>query len=196
MARTKQRRYYRRYFRRYKQVASRNYLKVKAEYYDRIRFPNNNGKVIFNSKAEDGTVANRSVLTTANIFTGYSYSQILSGLFSYYKILSVAVELIPKYNNVDQVADGSTVFLGFKLGSNSALSMQEIKALNQNLVLDPRTRQRRYWRVYNTQGAWSVTDSIINGCFTVDSENNGEKDNQHQWDFKVTLYLIYKYSKA
>lgn len=191
------RRYYRRTFRRYKQLASRNYFKIKAEFYDRIRFPSgSNGSVIFESKSAESIVANRSVLSLINIFNGYSYTQVLSGLFSYYKILSVAIELVPKYNTADNIQNGSTVFLGFKLGSNDALTMQEIKALNQNVLLDPRNRQRRYWRVFNTQGAWSSSDTVISGGLTVASENQGEKDSQHQWDMKLSLYLLYKYSKA
>ena len=199
MAKTTRKYRYRKnnYFRRYRQLASRNYFKVKAEFYDRIIFPNGStGQPVFVSKEADGTLANRSVLTTTNIFTGYSYAQVLSGLFSYYKILSVAIELIPKYNTGDTIANGRTVFLGFKMGSNDALTIQEIKALNQNLVLDPRNRQRRYWKVYNTQGLWNPTDAISNGCITIQADDVGTKDTQHQWDIKVTLYLLYKYSKA
>ena len=128
---------------------------------------------------------NRSILTLANVFTGYSFSQSLATIFSYYRILGVAIEVIPKYNNQDPVQDGSSVFLGFRMGDTGSMAISEIKALNQNLLLDPRNRQRRYWRVFNQQGYWSISNTMILGEFVVASENDGDKNGLTAYDGKT-----------
>ena len=200
MARGRTKRNYKRNyngFKRYRQVASRNYFKVKAEFYDVVRFPTGTaGQLVFASRSGQELPANRSVIPIASIYTNYTYSNILSGLFSYYKLLSVAVELVPKYNNGDVVADQEQCFLGFRMGNNGALTMSELKALNQSILLDARNRQRRYWRVYNTSGDWINTNDALLGGFTVQASANALKDAQHAWDIKFSIYLLYKYSKA
>ena len=183
-------------YRRYRQIASRNYFKVKAEFYDIIRFPDNAGQPIFQSKALEQQAVDRGVLTFNNMYTGYSYSTSLLALFSYYKVLGVAVEVIPKYNNGDVVTAQTATFLGIRMGSNIRMNLSEIKAINQNLLLDPRNRQRRYWRTFNTSGDWQTTSEVLNGALSVGSTDNGVKDAQHIWDLKVSMYLLYKYSKA
>lgn len=199
MARGKKRTYKRNYnngYKRYRQVASRNYFKVKAEFYDFIQYPDENGKPIFYSKRGADVMGNRAVLTVDDMLSSYTYTNILQGLFSYYKVLGLAVEVIPKYNNGDVVTEQRQTFIGFRAASNEAMTMSELKAINQSFLLDPRNRQRRYWRVFNTGGDWQGTGQVISGGITVQSPEVGNKNTQHIWDIKVSIYLLYKYSKA
>lgn len=198
MARPRARKNFRRSYgyRRYRQITSRNYFKVKAEFYDILKFPTSNNIIIFGSRSGQEIPGNRSLLPISSIYTGYTYSNVLSGLFSYYKLLSVSVELIPKYNNAGQVDDQLQAFLGFRMGNGAAITLSEMKALNQSLLLDARNRQRRYWRVYNASGDWVNTNDALTGGFSVQSSGTSTTSNQHQWDIKIALYLLYKYSKA
>lgn len=183
-------------YKRYRQITSRNYFKVKAEYYDVIKFPPSEGIAMFKSRANQEIPGNRSILPISVLYTGYTYSNILSGLFSYYKVLSVAVELIPKYNNSSQIDDAFQTFIGIRMGDAKGLTLSEMKALNQSLLLDARNRQRRYWRVFNTSGEWVNTNDALIGAFSLQSSDTSTTSNQHQWDLKISLYLLYKYSKA
>lgn len=198
MAKPRVRRNFRRSYgyKRYRQITSRNYFKVKAEFYDILKFPASNNIIIFGSRSGQEIPGNRSLLPISSIYTGYTYSNVLSGLFSYYKLLSVSVELIPKYNNAGQVDDQLQAFLGFRMGNGAAITLSEMKALNQSLLLDARNRQRRYWRVYNASGDWVNTNDALTGGFSVQSSGTSTTSNQHQWDIKIALYLLYKYSKA
>ena len=198
MAKPRARRNFRRNYgyKRYRQVASRNYFKVKAEFYDVIKFPSSNGIAIFASRSGQQIPGNRSILPIPTVYTGYTYANVLSGLFSYYKVLSVAVELIPKYNPANQVDDALQTFIGFRMGNGEALTLSEMKALNQSLLLDARNRQRRYWRVFDTSGEWVNTNDALTGAFSLQSSDTSTTSNQHQWDLKISLYLLYKYSKA
>ena len=112
-------------YKRYRQIVSRNYFKVKAEYYDVIQFPTSEGIAIFKSRQGQDIPGNRSVLPISILYTGYTYSNILSGLFSYYKVLSVAVELIPKYNNSSQIDDAFQTFIGVRMGNAALLTLSE-----------------------------------------------------------------------
>lgn len=184
--------------RRYKQVISRNYFKVKAEYYDSIQFPLNGGKPQFVNRIPDqnANAATMGTNTLSKILQGYSYTQVLAGLFSFYKIQGIAIELIPKYNSSLQVADQVDVYLGYRVGNDDHMTLQEIKAVNQNLLLDPRNRQRKYFRTLGDYGSWVNTSNAIGGGISIDAPYDGSRNTQHSWTIKVSLYLIYKFSKA
>ena len=186
-------------YRRYKQIASRNYFKVKAEYYDTIWFPDNGpGKPLFSNRVGDegATVASKGTNTINQMLTGYTYSVTLAGLFSFYKITGITLELIPKYNNGDVVSDQVDVYLGYRVGNATHMTLSEIKAVNQNLLLDPRNRQRKYFKTLGNFGDWTNTSNAIDGGISIDSAANGEKNTQHAWTIKVSMYLLYKFSKA
>lgn len=55
---------------------------------------------------------------------------------------------------------------------------------------------RKYWRTFNTSGDWQTTSEVLNGALSIAATANGQKDTQHIWDMKVSMYLLYKYSKA
>ena len=183
---------------RYKQVISRNYFKVKAEYYDTIQFPLNGGKPQFVNRIADqnANAATMGTNTLSKILQGYSYTQVLAGLFSFYKITGIALEIIPKYNNRDQVTDQVDVYLGYRVGNDDHMTLSEIKAVNQNLLLDPRNRQRKYFRTLGDYGNWVNTSNAIGGGISIESVSDGTKNTQHSWTVKVSLYLTYKFSKA
>ena len=186
-------------YRRYKQIASRNYFKVKAEYYDVIAFPDNEaGKPLFQNRRNDegATPASKGTNTLNQMLTGYTYSVTLAGLFSFYKITGITLEIIPKYNNGDVVSDQKDVYLGYRVGNATHMTLSEIKAVNQNLLLDPRNRQRKYFRTLGNFGDWTNTANAIDGAISIDSVSNGEKNSQHSWTIKVSMYLLYKFSKA
>lgn len=185
--------------RRYKQIASRNYFKVKAEYYDAILFPDNApGKPLFANRINDqnATVLTKGTNTINQMLTGYTYSVTLSGLFSFYKITGIALEIIPKYDNGNVVTDQVDIYLGYRVGNTTHMNLSEIKAVNQNLLLDPRNRQRKYFRTLGNFGDWTNTANAIDGAISIDSSANGQKMNQHSWTIKVSMYLLYKFSKA
>lgn len=185
-------------YRRYRQITSRNYFKVKAEFYDLIKYPDSKGAPIFGSREGQEMPINRSVLPIPSMYVGYTYANILQGLFSYYKMLSIAVEIVPRYNNGDQITAQAGTLLGFRMGKIEAMTLSEVKAVNQNILLDPRNRQRRYWKVFNSNGEWILTSDAMLGGLTVVSMNTegSTKDEQHMWDIKVSMYLLFKYSKA
>ena len=195
----RRRKYAKKTFKRYKSItASRNYFKVKAEYYDVIQFPDNAGKPLFLNRTADqnANAATWSTNTIGKMMQGYTYSLTLSGLFSFYKIQGMAIEVIPKFNNADQVAQQTDVFLGYRVGNDDHMTLAEIKAVNQSLILDPRNRQRKYWKTLGNYGDWTNTSNAIGGGLSVESAVNGSRDTQHGWSIKVTMYLIYKFSKA
>lgn len=185
-------------YRRYKQIISRNYFRVKAEYYDVIQFPTDGGKPQFVNRILDqnANAATMGTNTLSKMLQGYSYAQILSGLFSFYKITGIAFEIIPKDNNFDQIIDQIDVFLGYRVGNDDHMTLSEIKAVNQNLLLDPRNRQRKYFRTLGDYGSWVNTSNAIGGGISIESALTGDRKSQHSWTIKVSLYLLYKFSKA
>ena len=56
-------------YKRYRQIVSRNYFKVKAEYYDTIHFPTSEGIAIFKSRQGQDIPGNRSVLPISILYT-------------------------------------------------------------------------------------------------------------------------------
>lgn len=67
---------------------------------------------------------------------------------------------------------------------------------NQNLLLDPRNRQRKFFRTLGNFGDWTNTANAIDGAISIESSANGNKITQHSWTIKVSMYLLYKFSKA
>lgn len=192
---SKRRSYY--YARRYKQLASKNYFRVKAEYYDTIQFPQQQGKVQFANRVNDPNATPDSMATNtiAQMLNGYAYVQILAGLFSFYKITSILIEITPKDNTGNQIQNEVDVYLGYRVANNAHMTLQEIKSVNQNLVLDPRNRQRKFFRTLGNFGDWTNTNNAIDGTISLESQN-GARGSQHVWSIKVSLYLLYKFSKA
>lgn len=229
MAKTKKRRYYRKSFKRYRNV-SMNYLRVKVEYIDRITFQvyepftndgyQNGGPAIFFSRSGQQVMDNRRVVSLGDVQAGYSYTQSLMSLFSYYRPTGIRVEITPesrslnlpntyKNQNVDHVVPTVPVILSYRAGNNSAQSFTEAKANNQSIVLNSNAKVARYWRIYGATAAYASTSNAFTGAFTVANEYPLGLDNnsnyargmmvyalQPSWSIKINVYYLYKYSKA
>lgn len=203
MAKKTYKKYKKSYYKKYpyyKPVASRNYFKVKAEAYDYIEFEGNNGIVTWRSQQGEQVQLNRGVLTIGNIMDAYAYSVTLAGLFSYYKIIGIAVELMPEASNTNgakQITDERAIYLGFRSGSNLVATINEVRAFNQSLLLDSVNRQRRYWKTFGMYGDWTASNQPVLGAFIVKNQgDNARRDTQPSWKIKISLYLLYKLSKA
>lgn len=221
---TTRRRYYRRYYRRYRNVTpSQQYFKVKLEAYSKISFPTTElyaagGSTIFGVNAADEAVlwADKGLLTIAQIFNHYSYKNTLSGLFSYYKITGIRVEITPEARNSTlpssvtvQAATLPTimeqVYLSYRAGNNDIQTLQEVRANNQSILLDPYNKVVRYWRVFGGTTSYINTNQNFAGGFTTVSETQNSEQaiaimdtykNQPSWQVKFNLYILYKVSKA
>ena len=197
--RTYRRRRYRRYFRRYKQVGAQQYFRVKAEFVDAIRFPDDIGQPLFLSKIAQQIAADRSVLTNQNCLTGYTYAIMLSGIFSFYKIAGIRVEVIPdsRNNSLDPANAPRAAYLSYRSGDNAIQTFDQVKANNLSILLDPLQRQVRYWRSSALMaGDYAVTTSSFNGGFTAAAQNNGAFGEQPSWHIRISFYFLYKGSKA
>lgn len=191
------RRYYRRYYRRYKNI-SMNYFRVKIEYNDRVHFSGENEQVEWNSRMAQQVPANRQLLTLAVIFNAYTYLNTLAGLFSYWKITGIRIEIIPEARNnaIPSNTDEKYVMISYRAGNNTLQTFNEVKANNQSITLDPINKISRYWRTYNATGAWLSTDTAFDGAFTVFANENSTYLTQPSYKVKINIYVIYKQSKA
>lgn len=221
---TTRRRYYRKFYRRYKNVTpSQQYFKVKLEAYSKISFPTTElyaqgGPTIFGINAADEDViwADKGLLTIEQLFKHYAYKNTLSGLFSYYKITGIRVEVTPEARNTTlpttvtvQAATLPTVmeqvYLSYRAGSNVIQNLNEVRANNQSILLDPYNKMVRYWRVFGGTTSYINTNQMFAGGFTTNSETQNSQqaiavmDNykmQPSWQVKFNLYILYKVSKA
>lgn len=208
---TKKRRYYRRYYRRYKNLSNSSYFRVKAEYYSKVQFP-----YAPNSPHMYFVATNNNRITLAQIMEGYSYKNVLSGLFSYYKITGIRIEIIPDVRNanlekkvtirdVEVSVVQAVAMISYRAGDDTAQTLSQVKTNNQSVLLDPNNKVTRYWRTYGTSGAYRNTGEDLLGAFTLQNEvsNDEEVDkkqdvyeNQPSYVIKINIYLLYKQSKA
>ena len=221
---TRRRRYYRRAYRRYRTVTpSQQYFRVKVEAYSKISFPTTElhaagGATIFGINASDEDIlwADKGLLTLERIFNQYTYKNTLSGLFSYYKITGIRVEITPEARNstlpAQVTVQGSTfptiieqAYLSYRAGSNIIQNLNEVRSNNQSVLLDPYNKIVRYWRVYGSTTSYINTNQNFAGAFTTTSETQEAEqsiqimDNyrvQPSWQVKFNLYILYKVSKA
>ena len=185
-------------YRRYRTI-SYNYFKVKAEFLDRIYYPDQAGHAIFHSKRNDGVAANRYLLTNQNVFEGYTYLNTLAGIFSYYKLIGIRLEVTPDARNqsIGVATAEPTLLLSYRAGNSNSQTINEMKANNQTLVMNSVQKQVRYFRVFNDDGKYSATNVVIPGAFTLlsDTQGNGYEESP-SYKVRIIMYLLYKYSKA
>lgn len=221
---TTRRRYYRKFYKRYRNVTpSQQYFKVKLEAYSKISFPTTElhaagGPTIFGVNAADEEVlwADKGLLKIEQIFNHYSYKNTLSGLFSYYKITGIRVEITPEARNSTLpnsiMAQGSVIptiieqaYLSYRAGNNAIQTLQEVRANNQSVLLDPYNKIVRYWRVFGGTTSYINTNQNFAGGFTTTSETQNSEQAvalmdiykiQPSWQVKFNLYILYKVSKA
>lgn len=217
-------------FKRYKNIPTQ-YFKVKVEYNDKIVFPiltdpftddaaNEGGPAFFFSKRGVNIVANRSVVNLQEILEGYTYNNVLNGLFSYYKLTGIKVECVPdarnttlvssiEKDNIERPVFFPDVMLSYRSGSSEKQTLTEVKANNQSMLLNSLQKTSRYWRVYGANSSYTRTGQYFAGAFTVansypSDQSAGSKDVrrstiyafQPSWTLKINIYYLYKFSKA
>lgn len=195
---SKKRRYYRRYYRRYRNV-SMNYFRVKAEFNDKLIFPNAEaGNLVFYTKRADNIEARRSYVTFTEMMNQYMYTNTLAGLFSYYKLTGIRIEVIPDARNNGLGADSEDpeLYISYRHGSNNGFTLQECRSNNQSIMLDSTQRVFRYWKVYGADGTYSATSNYPAGSLQVQSNLNRLYAVSPSFKVKINLYLLYKQSKA
>lgn len=210
---TKKKRWYRRGYRRYRNLSNQQYFRVKAEYYSDIIFPAaaNTGRAYFRT-------SNSYVITLVNVMQSYTYTNVLAGLFSYYKITGIRVEVVPDARNSglpktvtvpnlgEEQVQEPVVMVSYRAASDGEQTLAEVKANNQSMVLSPSQKVTRYWRTYGASGAYRPTADGLDGAFTVQNDYNNQQallynalyqyKTQPSWKIKISVYLLYKQSKA
>lgn len=227
------RRYYRRYYRRYKSVST-NYFRVKTEFNDRITFvsyeplsqnaKNNGGYAFFKTRENQVGADQRRVVNLGDMLQQYAYTQVLQGLFSYYRPTGIRIEVVPEARNstIDStffqvVGDQQVkweipypqVMVSYRAGSNAAQNLTEVRSNNQSIVLNPSEKITRYWKIHGGTTAYAASSSSFAGAFTIQNaypaDNTEASANirglmvyqlQPSWSIKISVYYLYKYSKA
>ena len=130
------RRYYRGY-RRYRSLANQ-YFRAKIEGVYTIAFPTQVGNVVF---AEP----NAASITFGSIFSSSQYYGSLTSMFGYYKVYGVSMEVVPGPRNfVSGQAVGYKIFVGFKCGTSTTMTYNELVASNNAIMLGGSVRTRKY----------------------------------------------------
>ena len=180
------RRKYARGYRRYRSL-SNQYFKVKIEGVYTVAFPTQAGYAVF---AEP----NASSITFGSIFSNSQYYGSLTAMFGYYKVYGVCMEVVPGPRNfVSTQAVGHKVFLGFKCGTSTTMTYNELVASNNAILLGGSTRTRKYSSVMGSTGWVSVSEDISNlGNFSVASSDTGVLDKSPTFSIKLSLYMMFK----
>ena len=181
------RRYARRY-RRYRSL-SNQYFRAKIEGVYTIAWPTDGGAPVF---AE----ANATSITFGSIFSNSQYYGSLTAMFGYYKVTGVSMEVTPGPNNFKGTLSyvGGKTFVGFKCGTSTTMSYNELVASNTSILLGVGTGVRKYSSVMGSTGWVSVSEDINNvGNFSVaSSQNAGTFDREPTWTCKFSLYITFK----
>lgn len=180
----------------------------------------NGGHIIFLNRNAQAELVNKQFVGLNNIQAAYSLDASLSSIFSYYRPTGIRVEVVPEarnsnlpltftYNNISYNVPVYYQVLSYRAGNSTAQTLAEAKANNQSIVLNANQKTTRYWRVYGTTTAYAPTTSSFSGGFTVINEypTGGSENDQRtrammvyqlqpSWTVKISVYYIYKYSKA
>ena len=210
---SKKKRWYKRGYKRYRALNNQQYFRVKAEFYSDILFPPaaNTGRAYFRTTGN-------TVITLVQVMQNYTYTNILAGLFSYYKITGIRIEVVPDARNVnlektvnvpnlgDQPVVEPVVMVSYRAANDAEQTLTEAKANNQSIVLSPSQKVTRYWKTYGASGAYKPASDGLDGAFTVQNEYNAQQaalynvlyqyKTQPSWKLKLSVYLLYKQSRA
>lgn len=216
-------------YKRYKSVQM-NYFRVKTEFNDRLVFDyampgtteaaNAGGYCFFVTRSSQIGQDNRNHVTLADLLNQYVYTNMLEGLFSYYKPTGIKIEAIPESRNqslpssfqIQNVVHNipfPQVMISYRAGSNASQSLQEVRANNQSLLLNTSQKVARYWKIYGTTTSYDITTNRFLGAFTVQNAFPNTTSEQDQttrsmmvyrlmpsWQIKISVYYLYKYSRA
>lgn len=195
---TKRRYYSRRGYRRYKKIQE-NYFRVKAEVNGSIRFPVNPGQPLF-YLTNAGDDAPRQRLTFAYIINKQTFSQMLAGMFSFYKIMAISYECTPlaqNSNGVRNITVEPCTVIAVRAGNDDAMNFGEARSINSSMVMNPLQYQRKYNSLLGFYTNWFASNAAPTGAITVVSENTtGSLLSSPEWNFKIVMYMMYKKSKV
>lgn len=178
------------------------------------------GPMIFLRKASIEGINNRRFISLGEIQTSYTYDNALTNLFSYYRPTGIRIEVVPEArnnslpqdfvaNNIHHVIPTVYAVISYRAGNNNAQTLGEAVANNQSIVLNANEKSSRYWKIYGGTTAYVATSQAFSGGFTIANEYPvGETENegrtrgmmvyslQPSWSVKISIYYLYKYSKA
>lgn len=192
-------RYWRKTYRRYRNV-SMNYLRVKAEYEDKLLFPDQDvdGNIYWYEKRNLIDADARAVTTFSEAMSGWSSAAELQRIFAYYRLTGIRVEVIPDARNQSMNLSSVEypVYFGWRMGNVAAMTLNEIRSVNQSMLLNPVESKARYWRVYGTDGGYIVSTNGYSAAFTVRSQHGGVYNSKPSWKVKISLYLLFRYARS
>lgn len=180
----------------------------------------NGGPMIFLNKSGEAQADNRRFVSLGQIQSSYTYDNALTNLFSYYRPTGIRIEVVPEarnnslpqeyvYNEIHYVIPSVYAVVSYRAGNNTAQTLGEAKANNQSIVLNANEKVSRYWKIYGGTTAYVATSQAFSGGFTIANEyplGQTEQDGrvrgmmvyslQPSWSIKISIYYLYKYSKA
>lgn len=180
----------------YKNIASYEYLKVKLEYNDVIKFAGNvAGPAFFKSQGAQGVP---NFVSTDRLLNGTHYWATLASLFAYYRVFGVSIEIMPSPSNTNGsvvISNIDPVYVAYNPGSSQVMSLPSIRSFNGCLMLDPTSRQRKYTTLYGGTADYKATTDTTAGGLTVRSTSDGKDSDSPLWTIKLVLYVILKRSR-
>lgn len=179
----------------YKNIGSYEFLKVKLEYNDVIKFPSQSGEVMFKSQAQQGAP---NFVSTDTLLNASHYWPTLTSLFAYYRVFGVSIEVIPgpcNTNGTLSITNIDPVYIAYNPGSNQVMSMPVLRSFNGSIMLDATSRQRKYTTLYGGTADYKATTDTTAGGISVRSTTNGTQNDSPLWTLKLVLYVILKRSR-
>ena len=184
------RRTYRRYYRRYRSV-SNQYFPCRVEGAYTIAFPDTSGQPRFYDSSQNYSV----VVSFSALFKASQYYGSLVNMFGFYKVTGVKMEVQAHVDNLANVRQLSPVLLGFRTGSVTVMTYNELVADNNSLFLGT-SPSKRYVSTMNSQG-WSPTNTEQHiGAFSVASSLSATNAVYPTWSCKLSVYILFKKSNV
>ena len=180
----------RRYYRRYRSVSNR-YFPCRVEGVYTIAFPSDAGSPRFYDSAGNYSY----VVAFANLFRGSQYYGSLVKMFGYYKVTGVKMEVQPHLDNAANVKQTAPILIGFRTGSITQMTYNELVADNNSLFLGT-SHGKKYVSTMNSQG-WGPTntDQVV-GAFSVSSPGVSTTTSAPTWACKLSVYILFKKSNV
>ena len=183
-------RYYRGY-RRYRSV-SNSYFRTRVEGVFTIAFPSlQDGDPVF---AENNGL---NTVTFNKLFSSSQYYGSLVNMFGYYKVSGVLMEVTPGPNNFKGITlVGLNVLLGFRFGKDTAMTLQELVADNNSIILGINTNKRKYSSTMGSNGWTSTAENNALGAFSIASSIQSNLNVAPSWTCRLAVYMIFKKSNV
>ena len=185
------RRRYARGYRRYRSV-SNSYFRTRVEGVFTIAFPSlQDGDPVF---AENNGL---NTVTFNKLFSSSQYYGSLVNMFGYYKVSGVLMEVTPGPNNFKGITlVGLNVLLGFRFGKDTAMTLQELVADNNSIILGINTNKRKYSSTMGSNGWTSTAENNALGAFSIASSIQSNLNVAPSWTCRLAVYMIFKKSNV